>query len=104
MESNTNNEIFDEINKCTENLLNVINNAKTLSKVAFGEKIEKEELDLEEVINIIIKDYLSELQNAEMSIVTKFKGELKICANPLNLFDLHSILLPPNGVDILHSY
>ncbi len=83
LENDPNNEILEEIEQSADNLLNVINNATTLSKVAIGDTIEKEELDLTNLINMIIKENSPHLQFAEMILDMKLKEELIIIANPI---------------------
>ncbi len=83
LENDPNSEILDEINKGTDNLLKVIDNATTLSKVTIGDAIEKEELDLTNIINNIINENLSLLQLEGMTLDMRLKGELIVNANPI---------------------
>ena len=83
LENDPNSEILKEINGGADNLLNVISNATTLSKVTIGDKIEKEELNLVEIINVIIKENLPQLEYEEMTLDIKLKGELIVKANPI---------------------
>ncbi len=83
LENEPNNEILNEISLGADNLLNVISNTTTLSKVTIGDTIEKEELNLVEIINRIIKESSPELQFAEMTLDMKLKGNLIVKANPI---------------------
>lgn len=82
-ENNPNNEILKEIDGGIDNLLNVIGNATILSKVTIGDEIEKEELDLTDMINTIIKEYSPHLQYEKMTIDMKIEEELIVTANPI---------------------
>ncbi|MEE9572997.1 MAG: HAMP domain-containing sensor histidine kinase, partial [Candidatus Neomarinimicrobiota bacterium] len=83
LENDPKNEILNEINQTTDSLLNIINHTTTLSKVTIGDTIEKEELNLVDIINIIIKENSSQLEYAEMTLNMKLKGELIIKVNPI---------------------
>ncbi|MBU0528307.1 PAS domain S-box protein [bacterium] len=83
LENDPNNEILAEIDQGVDNLLNIINNATTLSKVTLGDEIEKEELDLVNIINAVIKESSSLLQFEEMSIDMNIKEKLIVNANPI---------------------
>ena len=83
LESDPNSEILNEIYKGADNLLNVISDTSTLSKVTIGDTIEKEELNLVDIINIIIKENSSILQHEEITLGMKLKGELIVKANPI---------------------
>ncbi|NHZ87326.1 MAG: DUF3365 domain-containing protein, partial [Planctomycetia bacterium] len=82
-ENDPNNEILKEIDLGTDNLLTVIANATILSKVAIGDEIEKEELDITNMINMIIKEFSSYLQYNEMTLEMKMEEELIVTANPI---------------------
>lgn len=83
IEDDPNSEIFDAIIKGTDNLLNVISNATTLSKVTIGDKIAKEEINLVNIINARISEYSSQLKYEEMTLDMNLKGELIVNANPI---------------------
>jgi len=83
LENDPNNEILDEINQSTDSLLNVINGATTLSKLTLGDAINKEELNLVNIINRIIRENKAQLQIEEMTLNMKLKGELLVNANPI---------------------
>ncbi len=83
LDNDPNSVILDEINKGADNLLNIISATTTLSKVTIGDTIAKEKLNLTNVINIIISENSSNLQNEDMTIDMKLKRELIISANPI---------------------
>ena len=83
LENDPNIEILDEIKNTTDSLLNVLNNVTTLSKVTIGDIIEKEKLNLVEIINVIIKENLLQLEYEEMTLDMKLNGELLVNANPI---------------------
>jgi len=77
------NEMVDLVKDSSDSLLQVIQNATTLSKVALNEDIEKEPLDLAVVVADTIKDFSIALENAGMTIENKVTGPLIVHANPL---------------------
>ena len=83
LENDPNNEILDEINSGVDSLLKIISDATTLSKVAIGDKIEKEKLDLVNIINAVIDDNSQRLQYEEMTLDLKMKEELILTVNPI---------------------
>ncbi len=83
LENDPKNEILNEINQTTDSLLNIINHTTTLSKVTIGDAIEKEELNLVDIINIIINEKSKQLQYEKMTLDMKLKGELIVNANPI---------------------
>ena len=83
LEMDPNNEILKEIGGGVDNLLKVISDATTLSKVAIGDDIIKEKLNLTDIINIAINENSSQLQLAEMTLEMKIKEKLIIAANPI---------------------
>lgn len=83
LEMDPKNEILKEIDGGVDNLLKVISDATTLSKVVIGDKIAKEELDLVNIINIAIGEYSSQLQTTGMTLDFKIKEKLKVTANPI---------------------
>ncbi len=83
LEMDPNNEILKEIDGGVDNLLNVISDATTLSKVALGDKINKEELDLVSVIRVAIDESSSQLQFAKIKLDLQIEEKLKVIANPI---------------------
>jgi PAS domain S-box-containing protein len=83
IESDPTNEILKEIQSGTENLLKVIDNTTILSKVAIGDKIDKEEIDITELIKSISKEFVTQLQYEKMKLDLKLKEKIFIKANPI---------------------
>ena len=83
LDNDPGNDILEEIEIGVDNLLNVINNATTLSKVTIGDGIAKERLDLTNIIKIIIKEFLPHLQLSKMRIDMKMKDGIIVNANPI---------------------
>lgn len=83
LDNDPGNDILEEIEIGADNLLNVINNATTLSKVTIGDDIAKERLDLTNIIKIIIKEFLPHLQLSKMRIDMKMKDGIIVNANPI---------------------
>ena len=83
LEMDPNNEILKEIDGGVNNLLNVISDATTLSKVALGDKITKEELDLLSIIKIAIDENTSQLEFADMQLDLEIRKKLNVMANPI---------------------
>ncbi len=77
------NEMLHLVKDSTENLLAVIENATALSRVAFGEDIHKEPLDMGEVVADVVRDYQAEIKQAGMSLDMDLSGDLKLNANLL---------------------
>ncbi len=85
LEMDPKNEILKEIDGGVDNLLNVIKDAAILSKVALGDTINKEKLDLVSIIKVIIDENSSQLQFAEMKLDLKLKKKIIVNANPIIL-------------------
>lgn len=83
VENDPNNETLQEISLGTNNLLAIIANATTLSKVTVGDTIEKKELDLTNIINVIIQEFSPHLQYGEITLDMKIEKELIVTANPI---------------------
>ncbi len=64
-------------------LLKVVTNADTLSNIAVGEEIEKESLDLAEVIKDVLKEFVHALENTGMNLETHLPETLPVRANPI---------------------
>jgi len=78
-----NNEILKEIDGGVDNLLNVINDATTLSKVALGDTISMEKLDLVSIIKVAIDENSSQLQSEGMELDLEMEKKLNVIANPI---------------------
>ena len=83
LETDQNNEILKEIDGGIDNLLMVISDATTLSKVAIGDTINKEELDLVNIINIAIGEYSSQLEDVGMTLDFEADKKITVNANPI---------------------
>ena len=83
IENDPENEICKEIQTGTENLLKVIDNASVISKVSAGDEIEKEEIDLMEMLKTITKEFASQLEYANMSLDLKINKQIIVKANPI---------------------
>jgi len=83
LENDPGNVILDEIDIGAESLLNVINNATVLSKVTIGDDIEKGRVDLTNMIKSIIKEFLPQLEDPEMTLDMKMKDGIIVNANPI---------------------
>jgi len=83
LQNDPKNEILKEIDGGVDNLLNVINDTTTLSKVALGDTIEKEELNLTEIINIIVKENSTVLEFEKITLDLKLREKLFVSANPI---------------------
>ena len=83
LEMDPKNEILKEIEGGVDNLLNVIGYATTLSKVALGDKINKEELDLVKIIKIAVDENASQIELNEMTLDMEMDESLKVHANPI---------------------
>ena len=78
-----NNKMLESIDDCSDSLLNVIENAATLSKVSTGEDIEKQELDLVKIINSISDEFTGQFKNNRMTLELKLPDKLTVQANPI---------------------
>jgi signal transduction histidine kinase len=83
LENDPDNEILDEINSGVDSLLTIISNATTLSKVAVGDKIEKEKLDIVNIIKAVIDENSQSLHYEEMTLDLKVEEKLILTVNPI---------------------
>lgn len=82
-EDNGDNEIVACIRDSSKNLIQIIDNVSTISKVTLGEKIELKLLDLVPVIEQVLKEYESQFTNKGMQISLDLPNSLKLRANPI---------------------
>ncbi len=82
-ETDPDNEILQEIQSGTDSLLKVIDNMTILSKVATGDEIEKESINITEMIKTISKEFAPQLQNEKMKLGLKLKEKMVVKANPI---------------------
>jgi len=83
VEMDPDNEICKEIQKGTDNLLKVIDNASVISKVSAGDDIDKEAIDITEMIKTIAKEFSGQLGLANMKLDLKLKENIIVNANPI---------------------
>ncbi|MFH1852781.1 MAG: PAS domain S-box protein [Candidatus Neomarinimicrobiota bacterium] len=74
---------IDIIRESSNNLLKVIENAVTLSKVTIGEEIDREQIDLTDLIRTIAREFSQSLKQAGMSITVNIDEPLPVLANPI---------------------
>lgn len=77
------NEMLDSIDECCNSLINVIENAATLSKVSMGESIEKRKLDLVEIITSVSDEFSNQLNNNGMTLDLQLPDRLPAYTNPI---------------------
>ena len=78
-----NNEMVQIIKESCDDLLRVVDNATTLSQLTIGEEIEKETINLGEVIHNVVKGFSSQLGNAGITLELKLEKNLLTKANPI---------------------
>jgi len=83
LEKNPESEELEAMKQSSYNLLKVIDNANVLSKAAIGEEIEKENIDLNHMLNTVIDEFESRLKDLGIDIVKEFDESLQIKANPI---------------------
>jgi len=67
----------------TERLLQVLNNATTLSKVAMHESLEKHQLNISELLKSVIRTFQPSFERAEIQVVNEIDNNLAILAHPV---------------------
>jgi len=77
------NDMLESIDDSSNNLLKVIQNATTLSKVSMGEEIENEELDLVDILKGVSDEFASQLKNSGMKLELVLPKKLSVQANPI---------------------
>lgn len=76
-------ECVQLVKASSDNLLRVIENATTLAKVSMDEEIEREEIDLVEVIQETAGEFTHALKNAGVDLEYQLPGRLPVRANPI---------------------
>jgi len=71
------------IKESSDNLLKVIENATTLSKITFGDEIKKEDINLAEMLIEISNEYSAQFLTAGISFINNLKSDLQVRANPI---------------------
>ncbi len=82
-EENSDNEIVTGIIDSSKNLIKVIDNVSTLSKVTLGEKIKLKSLDLVRVIEQVSDEYKSQFASKGMELYLNLPDSLQVQANPI---------------------
>ena len=67
----------------TERLLQVLNNATTLSKVAMHESLEKQEINIFELLKSVIRTFQPSFEKAEIEVINEIDNNLSILAHPV---------------------
>ena len=83
LETDPDNEIFQEIQVGTDRLLKVLDNATLLSKIATGDEIDKEQIDITEMIKTITKEFATQLENTKMQLDLNVNKKIIVKANPI---------------------
>ncbi|MFQ6610997.1 MAG: ATP-binding protein, partial [Fidelibacterota bacterium] len=77
------NEFAKIIRDSSQNLLQVIDNAATLSKLALGEKVETIEIDLVEMVKRVTDDFEHQLKEAGMHLELKLHDAIVVENTPI---------------------
>lgn len=76
-------EMIKMIRSSSENLLKVITNATTLSKVSMDESIKKKELEVFVIVQEILDGFATALKQNDIRVENNIDPEQKILANPI---------------------
>lgn len=82
-EENPEDETILLVKNSSDNLLKVIENATTLARITLHEEIEKEELDLAEVIEQVSSVFSPSLKSKGMTLENHISEALPVLANPI---------------------
>jgi PAS domain S-box-containing protein len=83
LKKNPESEELSAIQQSSYNLLKVIDNANVLSKAALGEEIDKEDLDLTQILNTVIDEFEFRLEDTGIDLIKEIHESLQIKANPI---------------------
>jgi len=83
LEINKDDDNLSQINLAADNLLRVIDNTTTLSRISVGDSIKKWKINITDVINRLASETLPFLDFEEMKIEMDLKSELLVSANPI---------------------
>lgn len=78
-----NNTHVDVIVQCTNNLMDIIDNASVLTKVTLGEEISKKDINLLQMVSHIANDFVTVLESYQITLQMELSSELKVNANPI---------------------
>jgi len=82
-EKDPDNENLQDICTASDKLLKVIDNATVISRVATGDKIDKEDIDFPKMIKELTDEFASELQSTNMKLEFNIKNQITLKANPI---------------------
>ncbi len=83
LENAPDNENLQDISNATDKLVNVINNATNISRIAIGDKINKEKLDFTKMIKKLTNGFAREFHSAKMKLELNIKDQITLKANPI---------------------
>ena len=83
LEINKKDENMNQINLAADNLLRVIDNTTTLSRISLGDSIKKWKINITDVINRLVSETLPFLEFEEMKIDMELNSEILVNANPI---------------------
>ncbi len=83
IDESSNYEGLDVIKESSDNLLKVIDNAATLSKITVGDEIQKEEIELTQLLSTISSEFSSQMSSMDINLEVNLDNELLIHANPI---------------------
>ncbi|MFQ6678072.1 MAG: PAS domain S-box protein [Fidelibacterota bacterium] len=83
MEKEPTDEMVRSINDSSNTLLKVIDNATALSGIAMGDSLEKQKIDLNQMLKDIISGFDQLAKQANVEIEYQTPGELFVSANPI---------------------
>jgi len=82
-EENPEDETIDLILNSTERLVQVLNNATILSKVAMHEHIDQELMDVSQLLDSVIEIFKPTFSNADLEIENQVPSEINVHSNPV---------------------
>ena len=77
------NELYEGIYSSSESLLKVIENASTLARVSYGEKIILQPMDVDQMIKSVIKEFQPSGISQYIKLEYTSGGKLEVNANPI---------------------
>lgn len=83
IEKNPDNMNLQDINSATDKLINVLDNATNIARVATGDEISKEEINLTQLIKELLNDFANAFQSANMRVEFNIVKKYIIRANPI---------------------
>ncbi|NQV17264.1 MAG: PAS domain S-box protein [Armatimonadetes bacterium] len=83
LEQDPTDEMLQSVNDSSNRLLKVIENATALASVAMGESIEKQNINLNQMLQDVKSEFEQMAKHAEMEIKFHSQGDIFINANPI---------------------